>query len=257
MKILITGGNGYIAKSLYAALSKQYEVTSITRKDFDLTDRKSTDKWFELKHFDVVIHTAIKGGHRLTPDSGEVFYQNLQMFYNLFYNKDKFDKFIHFGSGAELGDPSNPYGLSKKIINDITKYEHGFFNLRIFGVFDENELNTRFIKASIKRYINQENIIIHQNKQMDFFYMKDLISLVNDYIIGNAHTSLSKVTECVYKEKVTLYEIAQIINKLSDYTVPINVLDSSVGVPYIASTYPVKRFIGLEKGIKQVYNTLK
>jgi len=257
MKILITGGNGYIAKSLLTALSKKYEVTSITRKDFDLTDRKSTDEWFELKHFDVVIHTAIKGGHRLTPDSGEVFYQNLQMFYNLFYNKDKFDKFIHFGSGAELGNPSNPYGLSKKIINDITKYEHGFFNLRIFGVFNENELDTRFIKASIKRYINQEDIVIHQNKQMDFFYMEDLISLVNDYIIGNAHTSLPKVTECVYKEKVTLYEIAQIINKLSNYTVPINVLDSSVGVPYIASTHPVKRFIGLEKGIKQVYNTLK
>jgi nucleoside-diphosphate-sugar epimerase len=257
MKILITGGNGYVAKSLYHALSNKYDVVSITRKDFDLTNRQLTDQWFQNKHFDVVIHTAIKGGSRLTEDSGEVFYQNLKMFYNLFYNKDKFDKFIHFGSGAELGTPSSPYGLSKKIINDLTKYEHGFFNLRIFAVFDENELDTRFIKASIKRYINKEKIIIHQNKYMDFFYIPDLITLVNEYIIGNAHTSLTKVTECSYREKFTLYDIAQIINQLSDHKVPIEILDSSEGTSYIGNTPPVKKFIGLKKGIEHVYNQLK
>ena len=106
MKILITGGNGYIAKALAKGLS-QYNITSITRQDFDLTDRESTNKWFDGKHFDTVIHTAIKGGSRLKTDDGDVFYQNLQMFYNLYYNKAHFDKFIHFGSGAELGTPSD------------------------------------------------------------------------------------------------------------------------------------------------------
>ena len=37
MKILITGTNGYIGKSLYNALKDKYEVTTITRQDFDLT----------------------------------------------------------------------------------------------------------------------------------------------------------------------------------------------------------------------------
>lgn len=257
MKVLVTGGNGYIAKSITKALSNKHNIVSITRKDFDLTDRYATDKWFQNKHFDVVIHTAVKGGSRLTLDGSEVFHQNLQMFYNLYYNKDHFEKFIYFGSGAELGNPSDPYGLSKKIINDIIKYEHGFFNLRVFGVFDENELDTRFIKANIKRYINQEPITIHQDKQMDFFYMPDLIYIIDQYIMGNAHTSLPKITECVYKEKISLYNIAQFINSLSNYKVPINVLDSSDGVPYIASTHPVKKFIGLKQGIQEVYSKLK
>jgi len=256
MKVLITGGNGYIAKALAKGLP-QHDVTSITRKDFDLTNRELTDEWFKGKYFDVVIHTAIKGGSRLRQDDGDVFYQNLQMFYNLYYNKSCFEKFIHFGSGAELENPSNPYGLSKRIINDLIKYEHGFFNIRIFGMFDENELDTRFIKANIKRYINKEEIIIHQNKHMDFFYIPDLISLVNEYIIGNAHTSLSKITECSYREKYTLHDIASIINQLSNYKVPIKVLDSSKGTPYIGSTPPVRKFIGLENGIQQVYNKLK
>ena len=81
MKILITGGNGYIAKSLSKKLDN---VTLITRKDFDLTDRTSTNKWFQNKYFDIVIHTAISGGSRLQKDDSDVFYQNIQMNYQIY-----------------------------------------------------------------------------------------------------------------------------------------------------------------------------
>jgi len=252
--ILITGGNGYIAKSLSKALGNKYNVTSITRKDFDLTNKEATDKWFKRKYFDVVIHTAVKGGNRLQQDNGDVFYQNLQMFYNLYYNRHRFNKLIQFGSGAELGQPTTPYGLSKKIINDIIQSELGFYNIRIFGVFNENELDTRFIKSNIKRYINKKSIIIHQNKHMDFFYMKDLVSLV-DYYIKENH--LPKIAECSYNEKYTLLDIANIINNLSDYKVPIEQLDFTIGDPYIGVTTPNLEFLGLKQGIKEVYNKLK
>lgn len=256
MKILITGGNGYIAKSLVKGL-KNHNITTITRQDFDLTDRKSTDKWFNGKHFDVVIHTAVKGGSRLKKDDNEVLSQNLQMFYNLYYNKTWFDKFIYFGSGAELGSPSNPYGLSKKIINDLIKYEHGFFNIRIFGVFDENELDTRFIKANIKKYLNKEPIIIHQNKFMDFFYMEDLVSLVNMYVLGNPYTSLPKISECSYRESITLLDIADMINELDTYKVPINVINPGIGASYSGNNTPNLKLIGLKQGLKTTFNKLK
>ena len=38
MNILITGGKGYIAQSLYLALKNEYNVISISRDNFDLTD---------------------------------------------------------------------------------------------------------------------------------------------------------------------------------------------------------------------------
>lgn len=253
MNILITGGNGYIAKSLTYGLSK-YNVTSITRNDFDLTDKIAIDKWFKGKYFDVVIHTAVKGGSRLNPDNGETFYQNLQMFYNLHYNKHCFGKFIHFGSGAELNNPSDPYGLSKKIINELIKPEPGFYNIRIFAVFDENELDTRFIKTNIKKYLNKEEILIHQDKQMDFFYMKDLIKLVKYYI---TEPHLPKVTECRYSNQYNLSDIAHIINNLSDYKVPIKILDPKKGNPYIGTTYKELPYTGLKLGIHQTFNKLK
>ena len=70
MKILITGGNGYIAKSIYSSLSSKYDITTVTRQDFDLTCWASTYKFFYNKTFDVVIHTAGKA-HYLPKTSSE------------------------------------------------------------------------------------------------------------------------------------------------------------------------------------------
>ena len=137
MNILITGGNGYIAKSLSDGLWRgmnRYHITSITRNDFDLTDREATNKWFEDKYFDVVIHTAVVGGSRLHNDNADVLYQNLQMFFNLYNNSHHFKKLINFGSGAELGTPNDPYGLSKKVISKFIDAEPFFYNIRIYGV---------------------------------------------------------------------------------------------------------------------------
>ena len=80
-----------------------------------------------------------------------VLVKNIQMFYNLLNNKHYFGKLINFGSGAELNMPTDPYGLSKNIISKIIDAEPHFYNIRIYGVFDENELDTRFIKNNIKR----------------------------------------------------------------------------------------------------------
>ena len=68
MKILITGGNGYIAKSLVKELG-EYNITTISRKDFDLCDSIATNNWFKDKEFDIVIHTAVRGGSRLKKDN--------------------------------------------------------------------------------------------------------------------------------------------------------------------------------------------
>ena len=254
MEILITGGNGYIAKSLAKGL-KEHNITSITRQDFDLTNKDFTNSWFGGKYFDIVIHTAMAGTRsRLNPDNEDTFYQNIQMFYNLYYNKHCFGKFIHLGSGAELNNPNDPYGMSKKIINELIKPEPGFYNIRIFGVFDENELNTRFIKTSINKYLNKEPIIIHQNRQMDFFYMGDLIKLLKYYI---EEPNLPKIAECRYNHQYNLLDIAHLINNLSDYKVPIKQLDSTIGSSYIGKTYTDLPYIGLEKGIQEVYNIIK
>jgi GDP-L-fucose synthase len=253
MKILITGGNGYIAKSIKYPLSKFYNITSISRKDFDLENLDLLTEWLKDKNFDVIIHTAMKGVSRLKNQNEQDFKANLKMFNNIIMHKNKFKKLIFFGSGAELHMQETYYGKSKKLINEIIEKENNFYNIRIFAVFDENELSTRFIKSNILRYINQQPILLHANKLMDFFYMKDLIKLIKYYIDND---NLQKQIDCSYKYKKSLIEIADYINTLNNYKVPINLEKDVIVEDYCGTSNLPIDVIGLEKGIKEVYNKL-
>ena len=255
MKVLITGGNGYIGKTLTEKLNKYYDVHSVSRDDFDLTDSHSVNAWFEGKNFDVVLHTAISGGSRLKQDSFDVVDENLMMYYNLHSNRDRFDRLINFASGAEIHNPDSPYGRSKKLVHDSVLNTHNFYNLRIYGLFDENELDTRFIKSNILRYIKKEPLVVHTNKVMDFFYMRDLVYLVRYYINSDAPVSDAS---CVYKEKFTLVHIAELINQLDTYEVPIHVENmGKLGTAYCAKDkIPPGELIGLRRGIEQTYKNI-
>jgi len=254
MKILITGGNGYIGNSLYNGLKDIYDVKKISRNDLDLTNSREVNDFFDKGCYDVVIHCAVKGGSRLKEDSKNVMDINLCMYYNLLQCRAHYNKLIHFGSGAEIYAQDTPYGLSKHIIRQSILDKDNFYNLRIFGAFDENELNTRFIKANIKRYINKEPIQIYQDKYMDFIYMPDLVKIV-EYCINN---NISKEINCIYNTVCTLTRIAQIINELDKYKVEV-IVENGTGSNYNENngiSLPID-FIGLKQGIKEVYNKLK
>ena len=254
MNILITGGNGYIAKSLYNKLKDKYNIITITRQNFNLINYDAVCEWFHERYFDVVIHTAIVGGSRLKAEDQTVLNQNLIMYNNLYANKHHFNKLISFGSGAEIFQPDTPYGISKNQIADSIRNTENFYNLRIFGVFDENELATRFIKSNLQRYIRRESMIIHTDKIMDFFYMKDLISLVDYYI----HNDGTKEINCSYEYKYTLSNIANIINKLDTYTVPV-VIENKSKLDFYCGEYselPIKT-VGMVTGIKNTFEILR
>lgn len=253
MKILVTGGNGYIAKSLVKNFSNKYDITNITRKDFDLSNPVDAFNWFKDKSFDVVIHTAIVGGSRLQSDSSDVIKQNLMMYYNLLQHQKCFNKLISFGSGAEIFQTHTPYGLSKKIIADSISETDNFYNIRVFGVFDENELDRRFIKSNIIRYIKKEPMVVHSNKLMDFFYMKDLCSLVEYYVDSE---NPPKEVNASYGEKYTLQNITEIINDLNCYNVPVIIEDNNDFDFYAGTSNLPISCIGLCEGIKETYKWL-
>lgn len=255
MNVLITGKNGYIANSIKLELSKLYSITSIGRSDFNLLSGKETNNFFNNKYFDVVIHTAISGGNRLVSETKKDIDINLQMYYNLLQNKEHYGKLISFGSGAEIYSNDTPYGISKKIIAQSMMEYDNMYNIRIYAVFDENESDRRFIKSNIKRYIQNQEMIIHQNKKMDFFYMKDLIKLVSYYI---QHPNPPKQIDCKYESEFTLADISNMINNLSDNKVKCIIENSNVSNDYIGyyTRLPIE-YIGLKEGIKNTYNIIK
>ena len=228
MKILITGTDGYIGKSLCYGLN-DYNITGINRKICDLTNSDQVNNFFKDKYFDVVIHCAAVGGSRLKQDDKQIFRDNISMFENLLFRKEHYGKFIHFGSGAQHTYPLTSYGQSKKLIADMINETPNFYNLIIYGVFDENELNTRFIKSSVLKCMNDESMVIHKDKYMDFFHMNDLIDLVEFYINNNGDKSI----ECKYEEVYRLTHIAEMIALTLGKVCKIEMNEEGLDEPYM------------------------
>lgn len=260
MKVLITGSGGYVGSSLLKALVKNnYEVVGHTRQMFDLQDQYATQQHFKNHSYDVVIHAAASGGSRLKAEDSHDLLNNLKCFYNLYDNKSKFEKLITFGSGAEFKQELSPYCLSKRSINAQIQVTPNFYNLRIFAVFDENELETRFIKSAMLKYLAKDNILIHKNKLMDFFAMQDLVNVVKYFIDTPSHKLNEKVVDCCYKQKYTLLDIANYINVCDQHKCNIEVSQSGMDEPYIgfSDTLPAIELTGLHKSIDKMYTKLK
>lgn len=255
MRILITGGNGYIGSSLRKYFSTFCEVTALTRADFNLSNFNAMQSYLEHRHFDVVIHTAISGGSRLRADTISDFDNNLKMYYALVENSSRFTKFINVGSGAELYATNTLYGLSKHVIRTSVVEKENFYNVRVFGLFDENELDTRFIKANIIKYLNYEPMVIFNDRIMDFFYMGDFFKVMQYYIFGK--TTLPKEFDCVYNSSHYLTEIAQMINSLGSHRVDITTVSPEKAPSYTGKYVDIGlSFEGLRAGIQSVYNRL-
>jgi dTDP-4-dehydrorhamnose reductase len=227
MNILVTGSNGYIGRSIIRSAIKNIIFFHGNRQTINLFDKESIKSFIKQNKIDAIVHCAIEGGSRLKTDDANTFFNNILIFENLYYCKDLLHKVINLASGAEfdretdinLADeeiifdriPKDYYGLSKNIIAKKALMTNNFFNLRIFGCFDENELNNRFIKTCILKSKHNETITIHEDKIMDFFYVSDLISIIKYFLLLNP---VYQDINLSYKNKYKLSEIAKkIINE--------------------------------------------
>ena len=59
MKVLITGGNGYIAQGLYNNLKSIHDITLLTRNVCDITNFHAVNSFFQDQYFDILIHCAV------------------------------------------------------------------------------------------------------------------------------------------------------------------------------------------------------
>ena len=227
MHILITGGNGNLATILKTSLSCLHNVEAPGRAEMNMLDLDNIKQYLQNKTFDVVIHTAIKGGRRTRPDTHEDVYNNMLMLENLLWFKDKFKMILNMDSGAIYNRsedmfkrketdihsiPTDYYGFSKYMIYQRGLAFDNFFNMRIFNIFHELEEPDRFIARCINVANNGGALEIYENKYFDFFYKDDFVSVVKYYIdnVDNKE-KLFKTLNISYEEKHTLADIAKMI----------------------------------------------
>ncbi len=272
MKILITGGSGFLARNLKPLFEQAgYEVLAPSHSELNILNFESLDRFAQRNKVNAIIHTASKGGKRIKADTfEEVLVPNIKMFEHLidvqWWNPVPI---IILGSGAEFDRrdriiecpeemvftswPIDPYGLSKNIIARRSLTEvNNVFVLRMFGCFNYDEDATRFIKSGILNLKRGLPIEIHQNRKMDFFYLDDVFTVI-DYIL-RVPMYCPKNINLVYPDKVSLLDVASLIHKhtgIFDHRIKIN--ESGDAYDYTGDGTVLSRLpfhlVGLEEGI--------
>lgn len=273
-KILLTGGSGFIGRNILESyLSQKYDIVAPRHTEVDIADTESVDNFFKNKKFDVVLHTAVKPGHRAALDKSNLFYTNVRMFENLERNKDKFGKFINFGSGAVYDVSKNNSGVSESDIyknmgvdeHSFTKYVvhkqidnlPGFVDLNIFGIFGKYEdYSIRFISNAICKSLFNLPITLRQNRRFSYLYVNDLPKIL-DWFIEN--DTKYKSYNIVPDMHTNLADIAYAVSKVSGNK-DIKIANDGYGLDYYGSNARLKNefkdvyFTPMETAIAELYD---
>lgn len=220
--ILITGANGFIGSFLRNHYALSHTVYAPGHSVLDLTNGESVDKFFDQNSIDIVIHCALVGRDRINAIDQILAVQNLEMFTNLWRNREKFDKLINMGTGNEFDTSKNihlapehefynhlpkaSYGYAKNLIARIIHSTPDFYNLRLFGVFHHTESEKRFFKRLFMA-TDSNPFRIFQDHYFDFINLEDLVPVIDAII----NTQLNDFDfNIVYKQKRLLSEHAHL-----------------------------------------------
>ncbi len=245
MKILITGGTGFIGKNLIKSLlDNNYNVYCITRIHSDLSKINSKVKifqydenidslleFFQNEKFDGVIHLASLFLLNHTKDNiSNLLSSNIKFGVELLEASkiSKIKWFINTGTfwqnyNEEEYNPVNLYAATKEAFLDIAKYytqtsDLIFTTIKLNDTFGPNDTRNKIFNLWHK--ISQTNEILEMsqgNQIIDISYIEDVI---NAYDILIKHLSSNKKNEYKNKifaiksnERMSLKELSKVFEK--------------------------------------------
>lgn len=272
-KILLTGGTGFIGRNIRESfLMEKYELHAPSRAELDVADTASADAYFQKHEFDVVLHGAVKPGHRNAPDHSRLFYTNIRMFENLARHKDRFGKFINLGSGAVYDVSANNSGVKeeerfqrmgadehsfcKYVVAKRIEALPDFVDLNIFGIFGKYEdYAIRFISNAICKSLFRLPITLRQNRRFSYLDVNDLPAILEGFIEKNVKFSSYNIVPDSFVE---LRSIAENVAEKSG--VDICVAAEGFGLDYYGSNtrlkeeFPDVKFTPLNDSITALYD---
>ncbi len=277
MKILITGGSGFVGRNLveYFSINRNYQVYSPNSKLLNLLDSVDTEKYLKKVKPDIVIHAAADVPTR-HGDSNQlqILHNNLMMFFSLARCQGLYKRMFYFGSGAEYDAhhykpkmnekyfdahvPVDPYGFSKYICALYAGKSDNIYNLRLFGCFGPGERwQVRFISQSICKAIYDMDIKIGQNVRFDYLYVKDLAPIIEKMLtrrLKHHHYNI-----CTGRS-VDLRTIAEEVVKISQKNLKIKIMKPGFKKEYSGNNNRLKgeiknlQFTPMPVAISEMYD---
>ncbi|MDE5561982.1 MAG: NAD(P)-dependent oxidoreductase [Clostridiales bacterium] len=278
MKILVTGGSGYIGKAFIKTYRKTFDIVAPTQEQMDLTDARSIEKMFAAHKFDAVLHLAglPSSGKQTTLEA-----DNLIMFKNIQYMAiaHGVKKLITVGEGVEFDMsrpivdytedmfgkyiPTDGYGLGRYLINLLASKDKITTVLRIFHVFGEGggmQYPINKIVAAGSR--GKKQIVIDRDKTVSAISIEDAVKAIAAFILRDYEKGDYNL---VAGDKTSYLEIAKAVKRMvrkDGGDIEIVVKNPTPDLEYTASNAKLlsaipMRINSVQSGIKKLYEQLK
>ncbi len=275
MNILLTGGSGFIGQNIKEALSSRYNILAPGHSQLDLLDSEDVKSFLTSRQVDLIIHCAVKPGHRNSSDLTKLFYSNTRMFFNLVCNLDFVGKMLFISSGAIYDErhytpkmsedyfdayvPVDEHGYSKYVCAKYGQLLGGkVIELRLFGVYGKYEDHAiRFISNAICKTFFNLPITIKQNRMLDYLYIDDLMPVLEHFVHQRGEFCSYNVTP---DRTPDLYTLAEKVKAISGKDLPILVAQPGLGQEYTGANsrlrkeIPGIKFTPIDDAIGLLYN---
>ena len=249
MRILLTGGSGFIGRHVAARLQGAHDVLAPTHAELDLTDATAVRRWLMSHRVDAVVHAAIKPGHRNAPDRVGIAERNLRQFFNLVRCREDFGRFVVLGSGAVYGThrplvrvpeagidgevPTDEHGFSKYVEALWLTRDSDAIELRPFGVYGPGEdYAIRFISNACCKALLRMPVTLRRDRMFSYVWVEDLAGVVEVALGASREALAAGAYNVTPGTPVSLLELANLVVAASGHDVPVIVADKGRGPEY-------------------------
>lgn len=270
MKILFTGGSGFVGRNILPLLAENYEMVSPRRDELNLLDAEQVERYVKDGNFDIIIHSANTNPVKNDVDKKVSMTEgSLRCFMNLYRVRGYCKKLLYLGSGAEFAKtsdmhviteeefdrevPQDEYGFAKYIMNELARHSENVYNLRLFAVYGPTDWPTKFIRHCIDSIIDNVPITIRQDCYFDYMQVTDLFYIICWFI---EHEPKYHDYNICSGEQHSLSEIAGVVKEAMCSNMPVKILSPGWNKEYTGSNQRLLNeikpyeFISLQDGVK-------
>lgn len=277
MKILLTGGSGFVGRNVNEYLKERgYDIYAPTSKELDCMDERAVREHLASKEYDIILHFAVYGGGiNKSIDEAKILEYNLRIFHNFARCSALYGKMIYTGSGAEYDKrypiqmvaetdlsnhtiPVDQYGLMKYTANQMIECSKNIYNLRLFGIFGKYEnWKVRYISNLCCKSLKGIPLSLRKNCYFDYLWVDDFCNMLEKFM--ELSHPMYHTYNAVRGERIDLYRLAQMVNEISENPQKIITCQEGFSNEYTANNdrilqeIPDMNFTDMKEAVRELY----